>query len=194
MNNTSLCSGAKAIAALLLSSVANAQTCPPAGAAFVIKGFASNMNVTSQGGAPEKGRCKFFTEWNADLWWAMGSDVVPAGGGKKANAPAATATTSAPLAKLESGQVYRCTLPGIGLFHGAYFGIVNGSTYRNFDGKRGSYSYDASTGVLRMTSGPSKGMMYRRESEGNFRVLDEKGNRTGGNCPYAPGLKIDGRW
>jgi hypothetical protein len=185
MNIISLCAGAIAIALSLLPSVATAQACPPAGAAYIIKGFTGNMNVTAQGGAAEKGRCKFLTEWNGDLWWAMGSDVVPAAGGKKA---------AAPPAKLENGQVYRCTLPGIGLFHGAYFGIVNGSTYRNFDGKRGSYSYDASTGVLRMTSGPSKGMVYRRESGGNFRVLDEKGNNTGGNCPFASGLKIDGKW
>lgn len=95
---------------------------------------------------------------------------------------------------LQPGRVYTCTLPGIGLFTGAYFCVVDGSTYRNFDGKTGRYSFDPATGVLRMTSGPSKGMSYRRMSDSNFRVLDEKGALTGGNCVYVSAKRIDGRW
>jgi hypothetical protein len=80
------------------------------------------------------------------------------------------------------------------MFTGAYFGIVDGSTYQNFDRKRGSYQYEPSTGVLRMTSGPSKGMTYRRMPEGNFRVLDEAGKLTGGNCVHNTSLSLDSRW
>ena len=42
------------------------------------------------------------------------------------------------------------------MFTGAYFGIVDSKTYRNYDGKRGNYSYDAATGTLRLISGPSE--------------------------------------
>ncbi|MBK7686496.1 MAG: hypothetical protein IPJ25_11210 [Rhodocyclaceae bacterium] len=97
-------------------------------------------------------------------------------------------------AVLPHGSVWRCTLPGIGLFTGAYFGIVDASTYRNFDGKRGSYSYDSKTGVLRLTSGFSKGLAYQRQSEKNFRVLDDKDKITAGNCVWNPVSTIDGKW
>ncbi|MGB4117881.1 MAG: hypothetical protein WBK51_15180 [Polaromonas sp.] len=95
---------------------------------------------------------------------------------------------------LQSGRVYTCTEPGFGLFTGAYFGIVDGSSYRNFDGKTGRYSFDASTGVLRMTSGSSKGMAYKLMPQGNFRVLGEKDKITGGNCVHATQKRIDGKW
>ena len=108
-------------------------------------------------------------------------------------APAAAVAGKADAA-LQPGRVYTCTLPGIGLFTGAFFGIVDGSTYRNFDGKTGRYSFDASTGVLRMTSGSSKGLAYKRMPQGNFRVLDEKDGITGGNCVHAAAKRIDGKW
>ena len=90
--------------------------------------------------------------------------------------------------------VYECTLPGIGIFHGAFFGLVDGKTYRNFDGKRGVYTYDASSKRLALTSGSSKGMRYVRTSEKTFRVLDEHGRMTGGNCVHNSAKSIDGRW
>lgn len=169
-----------------------AQACPPAGAKYVIKGSASSFNVTSSGQADAKRGCKFITEWNGDLWWAMGPDVVPASaaGGSPAASVAKGGTGVAPAA----GSVFTCTLPGIGMFTGAYFGVVNASTYRNFDGKTGSFSFDAMSGLLRMTSGPSKGMVYQQDSAVNFRLLDDQGKRTGGNCVLNSKLRVDGRW
>ena len=90
--------------------------------------------------------------------------------------------------------VYECTLPGIGIFHGAFFGLVDGKTYRNFDGKRGAYTYDVASKRLTLTSGSSKGMRYVRTSEKTFRVLDEHGRMTGGNCVHNSAKSIDGRW
>ncbi len=150
--------------------------------------------VTATGAAfdPKRG-CKWNTEDNRELWWMMGSDVLPAGEASVKSAPANAALGSSAGA-LESGRVYTCTLPGIGMFTGAYFGIVDRNTYRNFDGKTGSYSFDPSTGILRMTSGSSKGLSYKRMSDTNFRVLDDKGAITGGNCSYTSGKRIDGRW
>lgn len=109
------------------------------------------------------------------------------------NAPAAP-SLGKPGSAMQPGRVYTCTLPGVGLFTGGYFGIVNGSTYRNFDGKTGRYSFDASTGVLRMTSGSSKGLAYKQMPQGNFRVLDENDKITGGNCVHATQKRIDGNW
>jgi hypothetical protein len=131
-----------------LTGLASAQTCPPAGARYVIKGFTGNTGVTAKGApADPKGGCQWRTDDGRDLSWKMGSDVVPTG---------AAPSTAPPKGPLAVGSVYRCTLPGVGLFTGAYFGIVDGRTYQNFDRKRGSYSYDSASGVLRMTSGPSK--------------------------------------
>jgi hypothetical protein len=169
-----------------------AQGCPPAGAKFVIKGSASSFNVTSSGQSDPKRGCKFLTEWNGDLWWAMGPDVVPVTASRGAVATPVVEGGSG--TRPAAGSVFRCTLPGIGLFTGAYFGIVNDSTYRNFDGKTGNYIFDPRSGVLRMTSGPSKGMAYQQDSAVNFRLLDDQGKRTGGNCVLNTSLRIDGRW
>ncbi len=49
-----------------------------------------------------------------------------------------------------------------------WVGIVNASTYRNFDGKTGRYSFGASSGVLRMTSGSSGGLAYKLMPEGKL--------------------------
>ncbi len=178
----------------VIAMPASAQNCPPAGASYVIKGFTGDTRVTATGTAfHAKWGCKWNTEDGRELWWKMGQDVVAAKG-QPAKPAEANDQSAGKGASLVPGRVYTCNLPGIGLFTGAYFGIVNASTYRNFDGKTGRYSFDASTGVLRMTSGSSNGLAYKRMPEGNFRVLDQKGNVTGGNCVHVAKLRIDGRW
>lgn len=179
---------------LFIPWVVHAQACPPAGARYVIKGFTGDTAVTSAGTAQNpKQRCQWTTEDGRELWWRMGEDVVPSG---KAAAPSAPAPALAGKegAALEHGRVYTCTLPGIGMFTGAYFGIVNDNTYRNFDGKTGRYSFDPATNVLRLTTGSSKGLSYKRVSDNYFRVLDDKGQITGGGCSHATQKRIDGRW
>jgi hypothetical protein len=179
----------------VIAMPASAQNCPPAGASYVIKGFTGDTRVTATGAAFHAKRgCKWNTEDGRELWWKMGQDVVVAAKGQPAKPAAANDQAAGKGASLVPGRVYTCNLPGIGLFTGAYFGIVNASTYRNFDGKTGRYSFDPSTGVLRMTSGSSNGLAYKRMPEGNFRVLDQKGNVTGGNCVHVAKLRIDGRW
>jgi hypothetical protein len=176
------------------SLCSHAQSCPTAGERFVIKGFTMETPVTATGAAfDNKWGCKWNTEDNRELWWKIGADVVPAGGASSKPAPA-NAASGASAGPLPPGRVYTCTLPGIGMFTGSYFGIVDRNTYRNFDGKTGRYSFDAATGILRMTSGSSKGMSYKRIADNYFRVLDEKGAITGGSCSHATGKRIDGRW
>ena len=183
---------ASCIAATSLAS--QAQSCPAAGSRYLIKGFTGDTPVTATGAALDpKWGCKWNTEDNRDLWWKMGADVVPAGGAssKPASANAASGASAGPL---QPGRVYTCTLPGIGMFTGAYFGIVDRNTYRDVNSKRGSYQYDSQSGVLRLISGPGKGLAYKRQTENNFRVLDEAGKITGGNCVWNPSLSIQGRW
>lgn len=164
-----------------------AETCPPAGARYILKGFTGPTGLTSLGGeADPRWGCRWKTEDGRDLSWRLGEDLVPDRGPAPSTAP--------PAGRLQAGSVYRCTLPGIGLFSGAYFGILDASRYRNVDGKTGGYRYDERSGLLELHSGPSKGLRYRRMPEGNFRVLDEQGALTGGNCTLNPALKIDGRW
>lgn len=179
---------------LLAPLAAQAQSCPAAGARYVIKGFTGDTQVVATGAPFDNKRgCKWSFDEKGVIWWFMGSDVLPSGGAA-APAVAATGLASKPGAALQPGRVYTCTLPGIGLFTGAFFGIVDSSTYRNFDRKTGRYSFDASTGVLRLTSGSSKGMAYKLMPQGNFRVLDEKDSITGGNCVHAAAKRIDGNW
>jgi hypothetical protein len=171
-----------------------AQSCPAAGARYVIKGFTGDTQVVAAGAPFDKKKgCKWNFDEKGVIWWFMGADVLPSGG---AGAPAVGAASVASKhdAALQPGRVYTCTLPGIGLFTGAFFGIVDSNTYRNFDRKTGRYSFDASTGVLRMTSGSSKGLAYKLMPQGNFRVLDEKDSITGGNCVHAAAKRIDGNW
>ena len=97
----------------ITSLSSHAQSCPTAGARFVIKGFTMETPVTATGEPiDKKGSCRWKTEDNRDLWWKMGADVVPAGGASSKSAPA----NAAPMASggpLQPGRVYTCTLPGI---------------------------------------------------------------------------------
>lgn len=185
-----------AVLALAFVHQAAGAACPAAGERFIIKGFTGDTPVTAAGGEPDArwGSCKFLVEdSDRELWWSMGEDVVPAApasasGAAMPSTPAGEGGAPAP------GNVYECTLPGIGLFTGAYFGIVDASTYRNYDGHTGSYEFDAASGVLHLTTGSSRGLRYQRQSPRNFRVLDEAGKITGGNCVLNTAKRIDGRW
>ena len=188
----------------LSAQQAQAAECPAAGARYVIKGFTMETKVTASGEALDpKWGCKWMTEDGRELWWDMGDDVVALGAARPATSPngrpMGTKMGSAPAASagggnLVAGSVYTCTLPGVGMFTGAYFGIVDGSTYRDFDGRQGRYEFDAGTGILRLTSGSSAGLAYKRQSEGYFRVLDDNGAITGGSCVLNTAKSIDGRW
>jgi hypothetical protein len=66
------------------------------------------------------------------------------------------------------------------------WGLIDGSTYSDFDGGRGKYTYDVSTAVLTFTSGQFKGLQRKRTEKNLFRVLDEHGEITGMACPWTP--------
>ena len=55
------------------------------------------------------------------------------------------------------------------------FGLIDGSTYSDYDGKKGHYTFDATNQVLTMTDGSRKGWRYKRVAATAFRFLDEQG-------------------
>jgi hypothetical protein len=77
---------------------------------------------------------------------------------------------------------------------GAMFGLLDGKTYRHFDGGRGHYSYDAASRVLTMTSGPLNGTRYHRQGEKMFSMLDKQGRPGGIHCPLNLNKSLTGRW
>lgn len=177
----------------LAAQAAVAAKCPAAGQAFVIKGFTGDTAVRATGGEidPRWG-CKFQVEdSDRELWWTLGDDVVPASAqSTRVVAEVATSGGEAPA----PGSVFECTLPGVGQFTGAYFGIIDAKTYRDFDARTGEYDYDSRTGVLRLLTGSSKGLRYQRQSPRNYRVLDDNGRITGGNCVLNTAKSIHGKW
>ncbi len=61
------------------------------------------------------------------------------------------------------------------------FGLLDGTTYSNYDGKTGRYA--ATEDMLTMLDGPLKGIKYRRTGPQSFRMLDAKGALTAFVCP-----------
>lgn len=93
--------------------------------------------------------------------------------------------------------VYECTNPdlvqaGVALDPVNTISIVNGSTYRNFNGKQGSYSFNEGTGIITLTSGDSAGMKYKKMSDKNIRLLHPDGRVSGVNCVFNAHKNPDG--
>ncbi len=63
------------------------------------------------------------------------------------------------------------------------FGLIDGSSYSDYDGKRGKYSYDGAAGVLTMLDGSRQGWTYKRVGDWSFRALDREGKETSFTCP-----------
>ena len=63
------------------------------------------------------------------------------------------------------------------------FGLIDGTTYSDYDGKLGHYSYDAGAGMLTMTDGSRQGWRYKQVAEWSFRMLDQAGKDSPYTCP-----------
>ena len=64
------------------------------------------------------------------------------------------------------------------------FGLVDGSTYSDWDGNHGHYSYNPGSGVITMTDGSRQAWRYARTGDWSFTLID---NRTGNKiytCPF----------
>ena len=91
--------------------------------------------------------------------------------------------------------VYGCYEPHLGARPGlmtfqvaptVMFGLIDGTTYSDYDGKRGAYTFDNGTGVLTMTNGSRQGWHYKKVGEWSFRMLTPNGQETSYTCPLEP--------
>jgi hypothetical protein len=71
------------------------------------------------------------------------------------------------------------------------FGLLDGATYADWNGKTGHYIYDPASRVVTMVDGPFQGERYRRGPDpdpargaDNLRLLDGAGQITAMNCPH----------
>lgn len=63
------------------------------------------------------------------------------------------------------------------------FGLIDGSTYADWDGHRGHYSYDPAQGILTMTDGSRSGWRYHKASDWSFRLIDNQTGKEIYSCP-----------
>jgi hypothetical protein len=63
------------------------------------------------------------------------------------------------------------------------FGLIDGTTYSDYDGKTGHYAYDTAAEILTMTDGSRQGWRYKHVADWSFRMLDQAGKDTSFTCP-----------
>jgi hypothetical protein len=66
------------------------------------------------------------------------------------------------------------------------FALLSASLYRDADGARGTYRYDAHTRQLLFLTGPKRGSRAQQESARTFQFLGDDGLGTGNYCPHDP--------
>jgi hypothetical protein len=75
---------------------------------------------------------------------------------------------------------------------GHMFGVTGPGAYRDFNGGRGTFSIAGD--ILTMTSGPLKGIRYRRAMPTLFYPLNAKGERGAIRCVLNKAKSLTGRW
>lgn len=68
-----------------------------------------------------------------------------------------------------------------------YFGLLDGTTYSDYDGRTGHYVYNPATSLISMTDGSLHGVRYKRVADWSFRKLDDSGKETAFTCPLDKG-------
>lgn len=195
-----------AIAVTVLAGAAPApamqSTCPPSGARFQRNNIDSTFVVVSEGGAMDDTLgCRWRREdTGARIWLTMElmRPLGPAGGASTGRPATPTASGSASLGPIAMG-VYECDSPAaVGgsimgrPVTGFFFGVTAPGAYRDFDGGRGAFSLNGD--VLTMTSGPLRGIRYRRQAAGLFRPLDAQGQIGPIRCVLNRAKALTGRW
>ncbi len=64
------------------------------------------------------------------------------------------------------------------------FGLIDASTYCDFDGNHGHYNYNAGNGVLTMLDGSRKGWRYHKVAEWGFALIDNAKGTDIYTCPF----------
>ncbi|MCU1285870.1 MAG: hypothetical protein JWO13_2220 [Acidobacteriales bacterium] len=88
--------------------------------------------------------------------------------------------------------VYNCNYRGqvVPVFD---FGLIDASTYRDYDGNRGTYRFDSSAKEIVFLTGVRKGSRARQETAKTFQILNKDGSGTGNYCPINPSRNINGK-
>jgi hypothetical protein len=67
------------------------------------------------------------------------------------------------------------------------FGLIDATTYSDFDGHHGRYTYAAAAGMLTMTDGPRQGWRYHKVAEWSFSLIDNNTGKEIYTCPFDAG-------
>jgi hypothetical protein len=67
------------------------------------------------------------------------------------------------------------------------FGLIDGTTYADYDGHRGHYTYDEGSGMLTMTDGSRQGWRYHKVDNWSFRLIDNTKGTELYTCPFNAG-------
>jgi hypothetical protein len=67
------------------------------------------------------------------------------------------------------------------------FGLIDGSTYSDYDGHHGRYSYDAGSEIITMTDGTRQGWRYHKIAEWSFSMIDNQSGKEIYTCPLETG-------
>jgi hypothetical protein len=91
--------------------------------------------------------------------------------------------------------VYECNDQALGRHKDLMFALLDDTTYNDYLGRRGTYAYDSSTGILEIGLQKGAPARYVRVYENAFRGIDETGAKLGFNCPLNTSLDpINPRW
>lgn len=173
------------VCANAFSNNANAQDqmCPAAGTRFRLNNVMVDEIVVSIGGPVGLTGCSFRGP-NGDIYWKQPNSptLTPVGAGNDARTDSQAAQPSqTPIGSTPIPGVYQCSTPMSigGMIYaqpepGNTFGIINGTTYRDYNGARGTYAF--SGGTLRMTSGPLRGIRYRAMGNNRFMPIMANGS------------------
>ncbi len=209
---TLLIIAAAALAVALLPAPAQAQqACRAKGTVVdyhdkydgIIAGYDNGIvRLTALGGVADMANQCQYRDASGKLWRLdVGAPMRKVGTANVAPAPAVKA---APTPAAASGGaitpgVYECDSPQMigGMVMpspstGQMFGVTGPGTYRDFNGGRGTFSFAGD--ILTMTSGPLKGIRYRRAMPTLFYPLDAKGERGSIRCVLNRAKSLTGRW
>lgn len=63
------------------------------------------------------------------------------------------------------------------------FGLIDATTYSDWDGRHGHYIYDPAQGILTMTDGSRQGWRYRKTANWSFTLIDNRTGKEIYTCP-----------
>lgn len=194
------------VVALLPAPAMAQQACRPAGSQWdhhdkYVGTIASYdhgiVRLTALGGTVDYSNKCHYKDAKGELWRLdVGTPLKRVAAG--AAPPVKAAAPAAAGGPIKTG-VYECDSPQMigGMVMpnpstGHMFGVLGPGSYRDFNGGRGAFSFAGD--ILTMTSGPLKGIRYRRASPKLFYPLNAKGERGSIRCVYNAAKSLTGRW